>query len=181
VRSTQPLSVYHIGHLPIRELKPAHIRECYTKLMEKGPKGKPLSKRSVQQTHTVLHTAIEQAVKEELLLPNPCDAVTAPRPERNEMRVLTLEQAQTLLQSTASDHLHPLWVTLLLTGMRVGEAIALRWGDVDLNSGTLSIQRAMQRIRGKGLTCGPVKTHRSNRRLDLPAMVVEALRAHEDR
>ncbi len=171
----------HLGHLMIGELKPAHIRESYTRLLERGISGKALSKRSVQQAHTVLHTALEQAVKEELILRNPCDAVSAPRPERTEMRILTIEQVQQLGAHTENDRLHALWLLLPLTGMRVGEAVALKWGDIDFDGGTVTIQRTLRRIAGRGLQFGPVKTHRSNRRIDLPVLVVRALRVHRDR
>ena len=170
----------HIGHIKLSELKPAHIRECCTALLERGLGGKPLSKRSVQQCHTVLHTALEQAVREELIPRNPCDAVRPPQPERKEMKTLSLEQVQTLFETTREDRLHALWVLLALTGMRSGEAIGLKWGDIDLDGRTLAIQRTLRRITGQGLQFGPVKTHRSKRRIDLPTLVVDALRLHQD-
>lgn len=171
----------HLGHIKLRDLKPAQIRECYARLLESGLSGRPLSKRAVAQAHAVLHTALHQAVKDETLLRNPCDAVSPPRPDHKEMSVLSLEQVQTLLQRTEADRLHALWVLLCLTGMRIGEALAVRWTDVDMAARTVTIQRLLRRVKGEGLQFGPVKTHRSNRRLDLPALVVDALRLQEDR
>lgn len=177
VRRVSPL----IGHIKLSDLKASHIRECYERLQEKGLSGRPLSKRSMQQVHAVLHTALRQAVREEILLRNPCDSVTPPKPAHREMATLTLEEARAFLEATRDDRLYPLWVTLLLTGMRIGEAAALRWGDIDLNEATLSIQRTIHRKSGGGKEIGPVKSHRSNRRIELPGLVVEALRQHQDR
>ncbi len=171
----------HLGHIKLGDLKPAQIRECYARLLERGLSGRPLSKRAVAQAHAVLHTALHQAVKDETLLRNPCDAVSPPRGDHKEMSVLSLEQVQTLFQHTEADRLHALWVLLCLTGMRIGEALALRWTDVDMTARTVTIQRSLRRVKGEGLQFGPVKTHRSNRRLDLPALVVDALRLQEDR
>jgi integrase len=96
-------------------------------------------------------------------------------------RSLTLEEARSLLTAAASERLEALWVTGLLVGLRPGELLALGWDDVDLEAGTLQVRRALHRGADNRLYLGQVKTRTSRRALDLPAPVVEAMRAHRAR
>lgn len=166
----------NIGSVALDRLKPAHVQQCYAKLLNCG-----LSKRSVEQTHTVLRTALRHAVKTEVIGRNPTDAVTAPRPERSEMVVLTPEQVCRLFKSTREDRLHALWVVLLTAGCRSGEAVGLTWKSIDFDRGTLHFRQAVQRQRGKGLQLVDVKTYRSNRKVGVPGETIEALRRHQIR
>jgi integrase len=120
-------------------------------------------------------------VKARLLAFNPCDAVTAPRPERREMQTLSVEQVQRLFESSTDDRWHALWILLGTAGMRLGEASALKWEDINPAAGTLTVRRALQRQRGKGLVLVEPKTPRSRRTIHLPDCAVEALRRHRAR
>lgn len=164
----------HIGHLKLSTLRPEHIETAYTELL------KGLGPRSVEQTHAVLKTALRAAVKRGLLGANPLEHVTPPRPPRAEMKVLTPEQVETLLQSTQGTDRHPLWAVLVTTGMRIGEATALRWEDIDWDAGTLAIRRTVHNVVGQGLQFGEPKTERSRRRIELAPGAVAALRLQQD-
>src|SRR5262249_59892686 len=74
-----------------------------------------------------------------------------------------------LFEATAEHRLYPLWVLLATTGLRIGEALALSWGDVDLRRGRLSVRRALQRPRGRGLVFMEPKSDTSRRTVPLPA------------
>jgi integrase len=175
VRRVRP----HLGHLPLAKLTPADLQRCYAVLLERGIKGRPLSRRSVEQTHAVVHAAFEQAVRWGMLGRNPAQYATAPRPERREMRTLSQEQVERLIAGTRTDRLHALWVVLVTTGLRVGEALGLRWEDVDLRAGTLRVRRALQRQAGALVFVEP-KTQRSRRTVYLVDGAVAALQAHRD-
>jgi integrase len=70
------------------------------------------------------------------------------------------------------------WTVALAVGLRQSEALGLRWSDVDLDNGTLSVRRGLHRVRGQGLIYEEPKADRSRRTLALPAQLVDALRAH---
>ncbi len=166
----------YLGHIRLDRLKPAHIQHCYAELLTSG-----LSARSVEQAHTVLRCALRHAVKEGTIPFAPTTAVTPPRPERREPEPLTPEDIEALFKTTANDRLHALWVLLITTGLRIGEASGLTWEQVDLEGGTLRIRQAVQRQKGKGLVRVPVKTERSRRPIYLAPSPIKVLRLHRGR
>ncbi len=161
----------HIGSVRLSSLKPDHIKAAYRALIDGG-----LSARSVQQAHRTLRAALRQAVKSEHLYRDPTFGVTPPRAQERDETIFTPDQIRTLLQTTTGHYLHPLWVVLSATGMRLGEALGLQWRDLDLQLGTVTIQRQAQRQVGKGLVLAPLKTHSSRRTLQLVPETVPVLR-----
>ncbi|HEY7063768.1 MAG TPA: tyrosine-type recombinase/integrase [Chloroflexota bacterium] len=176
VRRLVPL----IGRERLVGLTPAKIQAAYGTLLETGSSrsAKGLSRRSVEQAHVVLHTALRYAVRSRVLAYNPADAVLAPRPDRQEMETLSVEQVQQLFDNTADDRWHALWVLLGTTGLRHGEATGLKWEDLDLTTGQLTVRRSLQRQRGNGLVMVEPKTTRSRRTIHLTAAALAALRRH---
>lgn len=165
-----------VGHLRLDKLGPAHLEHCYAELLDGG-----LSARSVEQVHAVLRIALRRAVRLGLLNQAPTALVTPPRGTRHEMQILTPEQVQTLLRVTEGHHLQPLWLVLVTSGLRLGEATGLTWGSIDLDRGTLAVRQALQRQRGKGLQFVEPKTSRSRRTVYLASGAVSALRQHRMR
>ncbi len=163
-----------IGRLRLGSLTPEHIQHALGKLLDRG-----LSARTVRQVHMVLRCSLKQAVLWRLLPTNPSDAVKAPRPERKEMRTLTEAEVHRFLAATAGTRHHNLWIFLVTTGVRLGEALALRWSDVDLTAGTAVIRRSLQRqARGDGLVFVEPKSSRGRRTIPVPAETLEILRKH---
>jgi len=141
VRRIVPL----IGHIRLDRLRREHVQRCYNELVASG-----LSPRTVAQAHRVLRRAMNQAISSGLIAVNPCKQATPPRAERSEMNILSRVELHTLFEATTTDRLHPLWVLLATTGMRVGEATALRWEDIDLETGRATIRRTLRRASGNG-------------------------------
>jgi integrase len=166
----------YIGSRKLASLTPADVQSCYADLLDGGPR-RPLSRRSVRQCHEMLHKAMSQALQWGLVVRNPTEAASPPRPDRTEMTTLTQAQVQTLLKFTAGDWLHPLWVVLVTTGLRLGEATGLRWQDVDLDAGTLTVRRALQRRRTGELEFVEPKSAHSRRTVELSEHTVRVLRA----
>lgn len=137
-----------------------------------------LAPRTVLHHHRVLHDALQQAVRWQLLASNPVAAVTPPRAEKKEMRALDVEQARRLLDAIKGSAHETEIFTLLYTGLRLGELLGLRWTDLDLASGRLSVQQTAQRMTGAGIVFRAPKTHRSRRAITLPATVIARLRDH---
>jgi integrase len=139
-----------------------------------------LAPSSRKKIHAVLHRALGQAERWQLVARNVADLVDAPRVERQEMAYLTPEQARTFLRAVQGDRLEALYTVALALGLRQGEALGLQWTDIDFDAGKLHVRRTLQRVDGE-LRFLPPKTKKSVRRLALPAVAITALRAHRVR
>jgi integrase len=118
----------------------------------------------------------------DLIARNPADAVQAPIPSTEEMRPLSADEARRLLDAANGDRLEALYVLTVHTGMRRGNLLGLRWSDVDLEGGTVSVRRTLTRTdNGKGVALGDPKTKRSRRTVRLTRGSAEALRRHLER
>lgn len=178
-----------LGAVPLASLTTARINALYRELERTGradvkePRG--LSPRSVRYIHTNLSAALAAAVRERRLARNPAaDArpPTAREAKAPEMACWTATQLAAFLRWAAghSEH-HPLWHVLAATGMRRGEALALRWHDVSLDAGTVSIRRSAGVVRNRGeapvIVEGDTKSGKP-RVVDLDAATVAVLRAY---
>lgn len=129
----------------------------------------------VRSVHGVLHSALRDAVKWELVVRNAAESADAPRPDTKEITAWTADQLHAFLTATTDERLHPLWITLATTGVRRGEALALRWSDVDLGTARCSIRRTVAWVDKKATFTEP-KTKQSRRQIPLAPETVAALR-----
>jgi integrase len=172
IRRLKPL----IGKTRLSALTPAQVERAYSDLIQGG-----LTPRSVVQVHTVLHNALKKALQWGYIGRNPTEAVSVPRPERNEMHTLSENEVRRFFLATQGQRLHALWVLLASTGLRVGEATGLRWDDLDLDNCRLFVRRALQRQKGVGLVFVEPKTAKSRRTVYFPEGTAEALWEHHRR
>jgi len=160
-----------LGSIPLQRLSPESIDAYCKKKLQTG-----LSTTSVRYQVMVLHQALERAVRRGLLARNPCDMVQPPAPRRQEIRVWDDEQVRLFLAEAKRSSVHyRLYLTALLTGLRQGELLGLRWRDVDLLIGTINVQQQFYRLGGQQIFSAP-KTGRGRRMVALPPIVVEELR-----
>lgn len=171
-----------LGSLRLRDLGPGHIQEAHGRALAPGGRADGtvggLSARSVVQHHRVLREALSHAVQLQLLGANPADSVKPPRPERHKMRALDAEEVARLLKAASRTPHYALIYLAVATGARLGELLALRWQDTDLNHDSLHITRSAGRLRGQGMTFRQTKTHRSRRPVALSPETVAVLREH---
>jgi integrase len=165
----------HIGTIPLSKLTPAGIQGLYSAMERSGA-----SPRVRHLTHAVLRRALKQAVRWNLIPRNPCDAVSPPRVARTTMKVLDTTEAGRLLAAAAGDRFEALFVMALATGLRQGELFGLQWTDFDLTAGTLFVQRQLEEVNGKHTLTEP-KSAKGRRRVDLPAVAVQAMWEHKAR
>ena len=104
--------------------------------------------------------------------------VSPPRVERKEVNPFSLEEARSFLEAIKGNRLEALYTVALALGLRQGEALGLRWEDIDLDSANLTVRFQVQRMKGEGLQLVELKTTSSRRTIELPDGVVKALRAH---
>ncbi|GAA0694157.1 site-specific integrase [Kitasatospora atroaurantiaca] len=142
--------------------------------------GKRLSALTLAYIHSVLKSALEHAVREEEIPRNVARNVRMGTPRPRRFEPLTADEARQFLSATHGHRLQVLFELALHTGLRKGELLGLRWEDLDLNGGTASIRRTLQRTNTGGLITLPTKTHSSERRIALPTPCVRSLARHRD-
>jgi integrase len=168
------------GRIKLSRLTAAHIQSLYAAKLRGG-----LKPASVRYIHAVLHRALEQAVKFNLIPFNPAARVDPPKIRQDEITPLDAEQARIFLEAAKGDRFEALYVVSLTCGLRMGEALGLKWSDIELNNGTLRVNRQLQRMRRNGDTPGTLEfsepKNASRRTVDLPQRAVDALRRHRKR
>ena len=130
---------------------------------------------TVQRLHAVIHRALKQALRWGLVPRNVSEAVDPPKAQRKEIRPLTPEQVRTLLRTAQGDRLGALYALAITTGLRQGELFGLRWEDVDLEAGRLSVRQTLTTPKG-GRRLGPPKRSKSRRSVKLTTGAVKAQR-----
>ncbi len=172
----------HLGHLPVMKLTTADIDGFYAYLRRGGGRdGRALAPGTVHRVHVVLHRALAQAVRWEWIWLNPASQASPPRYVPAEIRPPSAAEVVGLVAhaTESSPSLGLFFLLAATTGARRGELLALRWRDVDLDSGSLSFQRSL--IEGPdGPVLAPTKTRRSHR-VALDESSTAALRAQLDR
>ena len=132
------------------------------------------SVRKVQVMRTVLSAALTRAMREELVVRNVARLVELPEWRRATIRPWSADEARQFLAVAKPDPLYAAFVLLIFYGLRRGEALGLRWEDIDFDAGTIRIRQQLQRIRGE-LLLAPLKTQAGKRDLPLLDVVRQAL------
>jgi integrase len=135
---------------------------------------------TVRHLHRMLRAALQDAVVDGLIAENPARNLRLSHKYRPRFTPLTGEQAKRLLAAARTDRLYALYAVAHSLGLRGGEAVGLRWQDVDLVDGVLRVRQTLQRLGGK-LVLGPVKSDGSERIIGLPGPCIAALRQHRVR
>jgi integrase len=166
-----------LGRKRLRDLNALHLQGMYRGRLDHG-----LSGSTVQKIHHIVHKALAQAVKWDLIPRSPANSVKAPAPSSKEMRPLSAGEARKLIEAAAGDRLEALYVLAVHTGMRRGELLGLKWDDVNLEGAYLRVRRTLTlREGGKKLALGEPKTKTSRRTIRLTPGAVEALKRHRAR
>jgi integrase len=163
-----------LGRVKLKALSPAHLQGLYRDRLDSG-----LSPCTVQHLHAVIHRALKQALRWGLVPRNVSEAADPPKAQRKEICPLTLEQVRTLLKTAQGDRLETLYALAITTGLRQSELFGLRWEDVDLAAGRLSVRQTLTTPKG-GRRLGPPKRSKSRRSVKLTTGAVKALKAHRE-
>jgi len=164
-----------IGDVKLQELRPLTVERGYQQLLSSG-----LAAKTVRNTHTVLRRALADAERLDLVVRNAAAAARPPSVRRMEQETWTPEELSRFLASVAHHRLFAAFVLSATTGMRRGELMGLRWRDVDLDAGRLSIVSTITTVNGRAVESS-TKTNKSRRRIALDAGTIEVLRAHQQR
>ena len=164
-----------LGRERLDKLQPRHVDYLHKKIQAKN-----LSHRTLEHAHTLLHGALNHAVRVELLPRNVAETVKLPRRSmpKAEMKVWTTEQVSLFLEQASTHRLYALFYLALSTGMRRGELMALQWENIDLEQGVIRVKSNLVELKGEIQITEP-KTRASKRLIPLAADTVAVLRTHQ--
>ena len=180
-------TVPRIGNIKLKKLTTQHLQKLYKELLESGRihvgKGQDngLSTTTVHSVHLMLHCALERAVKERLISRNPCEDCIVPKPRKLDMKILTPEHMKAYLEAADRRGLLPMFYLELVSGLRKGELVALRWDDVDIRQRTISVSKQSVRNPDGSLELTRPKTENSVRLVSIPQAAVELLIQEHDK
>lgn len=164
-----------VGGVRLKDFDARRVEALYRFLEADG-----LEPKTVHGIASVLRAAFAAAVRRDLIPRDPTRQVDMPKLPHNEARFLTKEEVRAFSEAARGERLEALFVLLLHTGLRLGEALGLPWEAVDLEAGTLTVRQALHEVKGK-LFLGPPKTKAALRTITLTAPAVQALKAQKRR
>lgn len=167
-----PPGIPDLGKVRVDRLTPEAVQALYHALQEDGG----LSPRTIRSIHAVVRQGLAYAVKMGAAPRNVAALAELPRMDRREVKAMSQAQAARFLEAARGDRYWPLWAVLISGGLRPGEALALRWPDLDLEAGKIHVQRTLVRRGVKGWKLVEPKTSRGRRVVVLPGFAVQALR-----
>jgi integrase len=159
-----------LGDKILSTITPLDVQAAFQRIVDRG-----LSSRTIRYTHSVLRSAMRQAIRWRLLIQDPTEGVQLPRLGKREMRVLNAEQSRIFIRAALKTHYGPVFALALTSGMRPSEYLGLQWRDADWARGTVSIVRTLEKTAGQW-RFAETKRARSRRIVKLQHWVVGILR-----
>lgn len=172
-----------LGGIALQKLTPAHLHGFYMQAVNGARADRrpgTLSAHSVRLAHSVIREALQHAFEMNMVPRNVADATKPPRAVRPQVKVWDAEDARAFLDAADDDAFAPLWLMALVTGMRRGELIGLRWQDVDLQRAVLHVRHTLMVVKGERGLREP-KTKSGRRTIALSPACVAALKEHRIR
>lgn len=166
----------YLGSKRLDKLNEDHIRALYREMKMQGK-----SDGTQRLAHAILRRALVVAEREKRITRNPAAMIDPPKVTVNHHLPLSLDQTKQILANLDKDPLAARWVAALLLGLRQGEALGLKWEDIDLKSKRIKIRRELIRLTGKGLVETPPKSAASIRTIPMGDLMEYALTKTEHR
>jgi integrase len=164
-----------LGYIVLKDLRPDHVQSLYTNKLANG-----VSPSSTRMIHAVIHRALNHALKLGLVYRNVADSVTRPKVVRKEMKTLNDYQVRQLIQVAESEQMRLLLWVAVVTGLRQGELLGLKWSDLDWMSRRIQIQRQVQRRKGDGLVFCEPKSASGRRVIVLGKSTIDKMREYKN-
>lgn len=181
-RAMEEYTIPRIGHIKLNKLTSREIQKLYKDLLENGrlrkkqrKKHPGLSGSTVRRVHIMLHSALDQAVKERLLIRNPADSCVVPKVQHQEMKTLQPEDLKAYLHAAERRNTLAMFYLELVSGIRKGELVALQWEDLDVEQRTISVSKQATKNEAGNLVVTRPKTENSIRQISIPQEAVDLL------
>ena len=166
-----------LGDTLVGDLTVAAVDDFERDLLVHGSAAREaLSAKSVQGVHAVLHQILDDAVRRGVVAANVAASAAPPRHEAVTVTSWSVEEVKTFLDALGEHRLHAVFVVLLTTGLTRGELVGLRWGDVDLDAGTLTVRRIVSMAGGTRTETAPMVA--AQRTIEIGPRTVELLNDH---
>jgi integrase len=162
-----------LGKVKVQKLTAAQVQQWQTKLLDAG-----VGPRTVQLAHLNLGQALDVAVRMNMVARNVVDVVDQPRYRAREMQCWTAEEAQRFIAVADQSIYGPIWLLAVVTGLRKGELLGLRWQDISFEEKVLQVRQTVGALHGKVEFKG-TKRPKSRRTIDLDDAILAVLRAHK--
>lgn len=163
-----------LGRIKLSDLQAVQIQKLYTELQKKG-----LAPKTIRYVHTILSSALKQAVKWKMFIQNPCDLCELPRLVKKEMKCFTPDEAKRFLEASKTSKWFVLFLLIIESGMRPEEYFGLQWKDIDFEQSYLSVRRVVIEGKKGGFYFAETKTKKSRRKIPVSSSVITALKAHK--
>jgi integrase len=168
-----------LGSIPLQSVTADQLSTFYLQLHRAGGReGASLAPTTVRRAHATLHRAFRDAMSWGYLNRNPAALAVKPKqrsPGSVEMKTWTVADVRRFLDHVQEDRLFPAWRLAASTGLRRGELLGLRWQDVDLDTGRVSVRQTLTTV-GNKVAFGDPKTARGKRNIALDGVTIGALR-----
>src|SRR5690606_26173793 len=168
-----------IGKIPLDKLTPYQLQRMYSYLLaHETNAGKKLSRTTVHHIHRICYGALKWAVQMKMIPYNVAENVTPPQRNKQEIKTWTQEEVNTFLEEAKKEWLYPLFFVAITTGLRRGELLGLKWEDVDLDQGVLTVRRTVQRTSEGLIVKEQPKTDSGRRSVNISPATVKVLKLH---
>lgn len=170
------------GRLPLQKLTALHIETHYSKLAKEGRKDGHeggLSAQTILHHHRLISEALQKAVSWKLRTHNPADGVTPPTVKPRQIVPINEAQAAWLLSAAEGTRLYMPIMIAVTMGLRRGEILAARWGDMDRDRAVLKVCHALEEST-TGVIFKPPKSQKGRREVAIPSVTLEALQKHQE-
>lgn len=163
----------YIGDVRVAKLQPIHVREWHATLMRDSG----LHPTTVAKCYRLLRSILNTAVEDELLDANPCRIRNGGVEHSKERQIPTVDQVGRIADAMPDRLAAAVWIAALC-GLRKGEILGLARRHIDLEAGTITVERSLQEITGEGAVLVEPKTNSSNRIVAAPPPLVPILAQH---
>lgn len=164
----------------LQKLRPLDVEGWHSTLRNSGRvRGSGgLATRTIRHAHRVLGKALRDAARNEMVARNVASGHTAPKLNDDEGEIIIVRDVPGLIRQLTGWRYRTVALVALLTGMRLGEVLALRWSRVYLYTGVIKVREAVEQTKLHGLRFKLPKTRAGRRNITLPAALVSVLREH---
>lgn len=169
-----------LGNIELDKLRPLQLQSFYSEKLKTGKiNGKGgLSKQTVRTLHRIIHGALTQAVKWQLIVRNVADCVEPPKPKKYEAKFLDTEQTNLLIEKVQKTDIYIPVIIAIYTGMRRGEVLGLSWENINFEKKYIKVVQELSCTK-QGLKILPPKTNKSIRNIAIPDTLIKILKIHK--